>query len=80
MSGCHNYNLTTSAHRNSNWPGKTDQEKLITLKQIALIKRIAGRKGMTTESLEQLAQGQFTKTLDNLNRVEASKFIQHFNG
>ncbi len=79
-SDCHNDNLTSPANRNGTSPRDTDDEKFITLKQIDLIKRIAGRKGMTTEALTRLTRNQFSKTLDNLNRVEASKFIQHING
>jgi hypothetical protein len=54
--------------------------KLITQKQKDLILRLAGRKGLTTESLERLIQDRFNKPLDDLDRVEASNLIQHLNG
>lgn len=79
-SGCCSDNLTSPANRNGAWPHNTEDEKFITLKQIDLIKRIAGRKGITSEGLTRLTRNQFSKTLDNLTRVEASRFIQHING
>jgi DNA-binding phage protein len=73
-------NLTPQGNCNSNGPHYIQQEKPITQRQKDLIQRIAGRKGMTTESLERFIQEQFNKHLDNLTRVEASKCIQHLNG
>ena len=55
-------------------------EKPITQRQKNLIFRLAGIKGLTTESLNQLIQDRFNKPLDNLNRVKASKLIQNMNG
>ncbi|MDA3788483.1 MAG: hypothetical protein PF503_08320 [Desulfobacula sp.] len=54
-------------------------EKSITDKQKHLILNLAGRKGLTTESLEKVSRGLFNKDLEDLDRVEASRFIQHFN-
>jgi len=55
-------------------------EKSITDKQKHLIQTIAGRKGLTIESLKKQVHSLFNKDLDDLDRVEASRFIQHFNG
>ncbi len=65
-------------------PGRSDcnsqPEKTITQKQKDLIQRIAGRKGLTTEGLNKAVLSLFDKDLDSLDRVEASRFIQHLNG
>ena len=71
-SGCHCYEGPCSANQL--------QDLSATQKQIDLIKRLAGRKGLTTESLGCLIQEQFNKALNDLTRVEASSLIQHFNG
>jgi hypothetical protein len=71
MSDCNHNNVPPGGLCNG-----LPEDKLITLKQKDLIHKIADRKGMTTESLQQLIQDQFNKGLDNLTRVEASKFIQ----
>lgn len=55
------------------------EDKPMTQKQKQLILKLSGRKGMTTESLNQLIQDRFSKSLENLDRVEASNLIQHFN-
>ncbi|MBU1387819.1 MAG: hypothetical protein KKE62_06380 [Proteobacteria bacterium] len=73
-------NLTLQRNRNGNDFSKIQQDKPITSRQKDLIQRIAGRKGMITENLKRLIHDRFNKTLDNLTRVEASKFIQHING
>jgi hypothetical protein len=73
-------NLTPPANCNGNGSRNTQQEKPITEKQKHLIKTIAGRKGLTTEGLKRQVQSLFNKDLDDLNRVEASKLIQHLNG
>ena len=69
-------NLTSKTNCNSTLP----EEKPITSKQKELIKAIAGRRGLTTEGLEKAVQRLFDKDLDSLDRVDASKFIQHLNG
>ena len=71
MADCNHNNLPPGGFCNV-----PPEDKPITLKQKELIQKIAGRKGMTAESLERLIQDQFNKGLDNLTRVEASKFIQ----
>ncbi len=71
-----NYNLPRMSNCNATLP----EEKPITSKQKDLIQRIAGRRGLTTEGLEKAVQRLFGKDLDELNRVEASRFIQHLNG
>ncbi len=53
--------------------------KPITQKQKDLIFKIGGHKGLTTESLDSLIQDLFNKSMENLDRVEASRFIQHIN-
>ena len=55
-------------------------EKPITQQQKDLILKIAGRKGLTTEGLEKQVNSLFNKGLNGLDRVQASKFIQHLNG
>lgn len=54
--------------------------KLITQKQKDLILRLAGRKGLTTESLERLIQKHFSKSIEELDRIEAHHLIQYING
>ncbi|MBU1194083.1 MAG: hypothetical protein KKE62_07415 [Proteobacteria bacterium] len=78
--GTCNYNLTPPANRNSNGSRNTQQEKPITQKQKDLIQTIAGRKGLTIESLKKQVHSLFKKDLDDLDRVEASKLVQHLNG
>jgi hypothetical protein len=56
------------------------EEKPITDKQKHLIQTIAGRKGLTIDSLKTQVQSLFNRDLDNLDRVDASKLIQHLNG
>jgi len=70
------HTLTRVSNHNSTLP----EEKPITPKQKDLIQRIAGRRGLTTEGLEKAVQRLFGKDLDRLDRVEASRFIQHLNG
>jgi len=55
-------------------------EKPITQKQKHLIQSIAGRRGLTTESLEKESQRLFNKDLSTLDKVEGHRFIQYFNG
>jgi len=59
---------------------KRIENKLISQKQKDLIQKIAGRRGLTIEALEKQVNSQFNKGLDDLDRVQASKFIQHLNG
>lgn len=58
---------------------KRPEEKPITDKQKHLILRLSGRKGLTTKGLERLIQKHFNKSMEDLGRVEASRFIQHIN-
>ncbi len=76
MSDCKNYNLPPRRHCHS----QRLEEKPITDKQRHLIQTIAGRKGLTIESLKKQVQGLFNKNLNDLDRVEASNFIQRLNG
>jgi hypothetical protein len=73
MSNCKADNLPRVSNCNSTLP----EEKPITPKQKDLIQRIAGRRGLTTEGLNKAVQRLFEKDLDSLDRVEASKFINH---
>ena len=91
----HQHTLTKvgGCHRNS-VPGMSDCHKKlhgtphcnapsigpITQRQRELILKLAGGKGLTTEDLEKDCQRLFNEGLDNLNKVEASRFIQHLNG
>lgn len=52
----------------------------LTQKQKDLIEKIAGQRGLTTESLKNQVYGLFNKDLDELNRVEASSLIQRLKG
>ncbi len=76
MENRNHYNLTFWRDCNSAYP----EEKPITSRQKDLIERIAGRRGLTTEGLEKSIQRLFDKDLDSLDRVQASRFIQHLNG
>ncbi|WDP89022.1 MAG: hypothetical protein HUN04_04455 [Desulfobacter sp.] len=75
--GVHSYNLPSGepCHHST----YTDA-KPITEKQKSLIIRLAGRKGLTTESLERLVQEHFSKSMKDLSRIEAHQLIQHING
>ncbi len=75
MGNC-NYNLTPQAICNGIFP----EDKPITEKQKHLIQTITGRRGFTTEGLNKAVLSLFNKNLDDLNRVEASRYIQHLNG
>lgn len=75
-SGCSHNNLPSEGNYNA----KHSREKPITPKQKNFITRISGIKGFTTDSLNRLIKEQFNKVLDDLNRVEASRLIQHING
>jgi len=75
-SDCNRDNLTKMSNCSSTLP----EDKPITPKQKDLIQRLAGRRGLTTEGLNQTVQRLFDKDLDSLDRVEASKFINHLNG
>lgn len=72
--------------RDYNFPPETDcqsphtHEKPITQRQKDFILRAAGIKGHTTEELNRLIHERFNKHLNDLNRVEASRFIEHING
>jgi len=69
-------NLTSKTNCNGTLP----EEKSITPRQKDLIQRIAGRRGFTTEGLNKAVQRLFEKDLNSLDRVQASRFIQHLNG
>ncbi len=79
-SDCHFYKLPPGGNCNGNGYHNIQQEKPITPKQKDLIQRIAGRRGLTTEGLNKAVQSLFDKDLDSLDRVQASRFIQHLNG
>jgi len=70
------YNLPRVSNHNSTLP----EEKPISPRQKDLIQRIAGRRGLTTEGLEKAVQRLFDKDLNGLDRVQASRFINHLNG
>jgi hypothetical protein len=63
-----------------NGSGTLSSEKPITPRQKDCITRVSGIRGYTTDSLNRLIKEQFSKSLDNLTRVEASRLIQHLNG
>jgi len=75
-SDCQDYNFPPGADCRSTHP----DEKPITQRQKDFIFKLAGVKGHTTEGLSRLTHEQFNKHLDDLNRVEASRFIEHMNG
>ncbi len=52
-------------------------EKPMSSKQKQLIKHVAGKKGFTTDAMEKQCQSQFHKPLNDLDRVQASRFINH---
>lgn len=73
---CHDYNFPPRVDCRSTHPN----EKAITHRQKDFIHKLAGIKGHTTAGLNRLIHERFNKRLDNLNRVEASRFIEHING
>ena len=75
-SDCHDYSFPSGADCHS----IRTEEKSITQRQKDFILKLAGNKGHTTEGLTRLIHEQFNKHLDDLNRVEASRFIEHING
>jgi hypothetical protein len=76
MSDCNPDNLPRVLNCNSILP----EDKPITPKQKDLIQRIAGRRGLTAEGLNKAVHRLFDKDLDSLDRVQASRFINHLNG
>jgi len=80
MTHCNDDNLTPKRDCYINTSHYIPKENPITAKQKHLIQRISGRNGLTIEGLEKEVQTLFKKVLKELNRVEASKFIQHLNG
>ncbi len=87
VADCHQSNLPGKSECNfNNLPrmsscnGTFPEDKPITPRQKDLIEKIAGRRGLTTEGLEKAVQRLFEKDLDSLDRVQASRFIQHLNG
>lgn len=79
--------IKTHRHTLKNkFPRKADchsihiDEKAITHRQKDFIHKLAGIKGHTTEGLNRLIHERFNKHLDDLNRVEASRFIEYING
>jgi hypothetical protein len=79
-SGCNHNKLSSEGNCNGDAHQNIPQEKPITPKQKDCITRVSGIKGFTTESLNRFIQEQFSKALDDLNRVEAHHLIQHING
>jgi hypothetical protein len=75
-SDCNHDNLSSRGNCNGTHP----REKFITQKQKDCITRVSGIRGYTTDSLNRLINEQFSKVLDDLTRVEASRLIQHING
>lgn len=75
-SDCQDYNFPPRVDCHS---AHTD-EKAITQRQKDFILKLAGLKGHTTEGLSRLIHERFNKDLDDLNRVEASRFIEYING
>ncbi len=85
LGDCHKNSVPVMSDCNINsLPGRSvcnsQPEEPITQKQKDLIQRIAGRRGLTAEGLEKAVRRLFGKDLDELNRVEASRFINHLNG
>jgi hypothetical protein len=62
-----------------NCNGTHSSEKSITQKQKDCINRVSGLRGYTTDSLNRLIKEQFSKAMDDLTRVEASRLIQNLN-
>lgn len=58
-------------------PPKT--EKPISKRQLELILQIAGKKGLTSESLNKLSKSLFKECFKEVNREQASKLIKHLN-
>ena len=52
----------------------------VTSRQRDFILKLAGHRGLTTEGLEKECMRLFNKDLEDLNKVEASRLIQHLNG
>lgn len=82
---CHKNSVPVMSDCNGDGlPGRSvcnsQPEEPITDKQKHLILNLAGRKGLTTESLEKESLGLFNKDLGDLDKVEAHRFIQHLNG
>lgn len=75
-SDCHDYSFPPEATCRSI---HTD-EKPITQRQKDFILKSAGVKGHTTDGLNRLIHERFNKNIDDLNRVEASRFIEYING
>jgi len=75
-SDCNRDNLPKMSNCSSTLP----EDNPITQKQKDLVQRIAGQRGLTTESLKNQVYGLFNKDLEELNRVEASSLIQRLNG
>ncbi len=85
LGACHKNSVPGMSDCNGDGlPGRSicnsQPEKPITDKQKHLILNLAGRKGLTTESLEKESRGLFNKDLRDLDKVEAHQFIQHLNG
>ncbi len=84
VTDCHQNNLPGKSECNfnnlprmSNCNGTFTEDKPITPKQKDLIQKTAGRRGLTAEGLNKAVHRLFDKGLDSLDRVEASRFIQH---
>jgi len=82
---CHKNSVPgMSDYNRDSLPGRSvcnsQPKEPITDKQKHLILNLAGRKGLTTESLEKESRGLFNKKLDALDKVEAHRFIQGLNG
>jgi len=74
MSDCNHSDRTSK----SDCPTPTTD--VITLRQKELIFKIAGQKGLTTKGLKKECQRLFDKEFKSLNKLNASKLIQHLNG
>ena len=82
LGDCHQNTMPAMSGCNwDNFHGRSDcnfhTEKPMTPKQQKLIQHVGGKRGYNTDSLNSQCQDLFGKHLNDLNRVEASRFIKH---
>ncbi len=84
VGGCHQNALPGGVDCHKKLHGTSDYNAPptgpVTHKQRELILKLAGGKGLTTEGLEKDCQRLFNEGLDCIDKVQASKLIQHLNG
>ena len=82
LGDCHQNTMPVMSGCNrDNFHGRSDcnfrLEKPMTPKQQNLIQHAGGKRGYNSDSLNSQCQDLFRKHLNDLNRVEASRFIKH---